>query len=127
VSDLQKLLEDGETQKALALVNEDEYAWEDLLGLLEGSDEDMQRSAFEIVSKTGDHPRLLEALPMLILGLSSDEDDICRYAAEAMSYMGTEGRWLASFHKWVQQLLTERMPLPMLCLIVMKWFGVNPR
>ena len=51
MSDLQKLLEDGETQKALALVNEDDYAWEDLLGLLEGSDEDMQRSAFEIVSK----------------------------------------------------------------------------
>ena len=90
MSDLQKLLEDGETQKALALVNEDDYAWEDLLGLLEGSDEDMQRSAFEIVSKAGDHPRLLEALPMLILGLSSDEDDICRYAAEAMYYMGSD-------------------------------------
>ena len=90
MSDLQKLLEDGETQKALALVNEDEYAWEDLLGLLEGSDEDMQRSAFEIVSKARDHPRLLEALPMLILGLSSDEDEICRYAAEAMYYMGSD-------------------------------------
>jgi len=33
VSDLYKLLEEGEIQKALELVNEDEDAWEDLIRL----------------------------------------------------------------------------------------------
>ncbi len=90
MSDLHKLLEEGEIQKALALVNEDEDAWEDLMGLLEDSDESIQRSAFEIVSQSGNHPLLLEALPMLISGLNCDEDDICRYAAEALYYLGSD-------------------------------------
>ena len=90
MSDLYKLLEEGEIQKALELVNEDEDAWEDLMGLLEDSDESIQRSAFEIASKSGHNPLLLEALPMLISGLSSDEDDICRYAAEALYYLGSD-------------------------------------
>ncbi len=90
LSDLHKLLEEGEIQKALSLVNEDEYAWEDLMGLMEDSDETIQRSAFELVSKSGTNPRLLEALPMLISGLNSDEDDICRYAAEALYYLGSD-------------------------------------
>jgi HEAT repeat protein len=33
---------------------------------------------------------ILEALPMLIRGLDSDEDDICRYAAEALYYLGSD-------------------------------------
>lgn len=90
MSDLYKLLEEGEIQKALELVNEDEDAWEDLMGLLEGTDESIQRSAFEIVSQSGNNPRLLEALPMLISGLTSEEDDICRYAAEALYYLGSD-------------------------------------
>ncbi len=90
VSDLYKLLEEGEIQKALQLVNEDEDAWQDLMELLEDSDESMQRFAFEIASKSGDNPLLLEALPMLISGLDSDEDDICRYAAEALYYLGPD-------------------------------------
>ncbi|MFX1509307.1 MAG: HEAT repeat domain-containing protein [Promethearchaeota archaeon] len=90
MSDLYKLLEEGEIQKALELVNEDEDAWEDLMGLLENSDESIQRTAFEIVSKSGDNPMMLEALPMLISGLDSDEDDICRYAAEALYYLGSD-------------------------------------
>lgn len=90
MSDLYKLLEEGEIQKALELVNEDEDAWEDLMGLLEDSDESIQRSAFEIASRSGDHPMLLEALPMLISGLNSDEDSICRYAAEALYYLGSD-------------------------------------
>ena len=90
MSDLYKLLEEGEIQKALELVNEDEDAWEDLMGLLEGADESIQRSAFEIVSQSGNNPRLLEALPMLISGITSEEDDICRYAAEALYYLGSD-------------------------------------
>ncbi|MFW9987015.1 MAG: HEAT repeat domain-containing protein [Candidatus Odinarchaeota archaeon] len=90
MSDLYKLLEEGEMKKALELVNEDEFAWEDLMGLLEDSDESIQRSAFEIVSKSGDNPRLLDALPMLISGLDSDEEIICRYAAEALYYLGSD-------------------------------------
>jgi HEAT repeat protein len=90
MSDLYKLLEEGEIQKAVARVNEDEDAWEDLIGLLEATDESIQRSAFEIVSQSGDNPLLLEALPMLISGLNSDEDDICRYAAEALYYLGSD-------------------------------------
>ncbi len=90
MSDLHKLLEEGEIQKALTLVNENEDAWEDLMGLLESSDESIQRSAFEIVSQSGENPMLLEALPMLINGLNSDEDDICRYAAEALYYLGSD-------------------------------------
>ncbi|MFW9831600.1 MAG: HEAT repeat domain-containing protein [Candidatus Thorarchaeota archaeon] len=90
MSDLHKLLEEGEIQKALELVNEDEYAWEDLMGFLEDSDESIQRSAFEIVAQSGENPRLLDALPMLISGLSSEEDDICRYAAEALYYLGSD-------------------------------------
>ncbi|MFX1577518.1 MAG: HEAT repeat domain-containing protein [Promethearchaeota archaeon] len=90
MSDLLKLVEEGEIQKALELVNEDEDAWEDLMGLLDNTDESIQRSAFEIVSQSGDNPMLLEALPMLISGLSSDEDDICRYAAEALYYLGSD-------------------------------------
>jgi HEAT repeat protein len=90
VSDLHKLLEEGEIQKALELVNEDEDAWEDLMGLLEDTDESIKLSAFEIVSKSGDNPLLLEALPMLIGGLNSGEDDICRYAAEALYYLGSD-------------------------------------
>ena len=60
LSELYKLLEEGELQKALELVNEDEDAWQDLMGLLEDSDESMQRFAFEIASKSGDNPLLLE-------------------------------------------------------------------
>lgn len=90
VSDLHKLLEEGEIQKALELVNEDEYAWEDLMGFLEDSNETMQRSAFEIVSQSGNNPRLLDALPMLINGLNSEEADICRYAAEALYYLESD-------------------------------------
>jgi HEAT repeat protein len=90
VSELYKLLEEGELKRALELVNEDEYAWEDLMGLLEDSDESIQRSAFEIVSKSGENPRLLDALPMLISGLDSDEEIICRYAAEALYYLGSD-------------------------------------
>jgi hypothetical protein len=84
------LLEEGELQKALELVNEDEDAWQDLMGLLEASEESIQRFAFEIASKSGDNPFLLEALPMLARGLESDEDDICRYAAEALYYLGPD-------------------------------------
>jgi len=90
VSDLEKLLEDGEVQRALELVNEDDDAWEDLLGFLEGSDESMQRVSFELVAQCGDHPRLLEALPMLISGLDSGEEDLYRYAAEAMYFLGSD-------------------------------------
>ncbi|MFX0168646.1 MAG: HEAT repeat domain-containing protein [Candidatus Hodarchaeota archaeon] len=90
MSELEKLLEDGEIQKALELVNEDDDAWEDLLEFLEGSDEAMQRLAFEVVSQSGDHPRLLEALPMLISGLNSDNEELYRYAAEALYFLGSD-------------------------------------
>ena len=90
VSDLEKLLEDGQVQKALELVNDDDDAWEDLLGFLEGSNETMQRISFELVAQCGDHPRLLEALPMLISGLDSGEEDLYRYAAEAMYFLGSD-------------------------------------
>ena len=90
LSDLEKLLEDGDIKSALDLVNEDDDAWEDLLGFLEGSDESMQRISFELVAQCGDHPRLLEALPMLISGLESDEEDLYRYAAEAMYFLGSD-------------------------------------
>ncbi len=90
MSDLYKLLEEGELKKALELVNEDEYAWEDLLEFLEDADESIRRAAFEIISKSGDNPRLLDALPMLISGLESEEEEICRYAAEALFFLGSD-------------------------------------
>jgi HEAT repeat protein len=89
VSVLEKLLEDGEVQKALDLVNEDDDAWEDLLGFLDGSNESMQRISFELVAQCGDHPRLLEALPMLINGIDSGEEELYRYAAEALYFLGS--------------------------------------
>jgi HEAT repeat protein len=90
VSDLEKKLEEGEIRKAVELVNENEYFWEDLMEFLNDSDENKQRAAYEVVSLVGDHPRLLEALPMLINGLQSDEDGICRYSAEALYHLGTD-------------------------------------
>jgi HEAT repeat protein len=90
VSDLEKLLEEGDVQKALELVNDDDDAWEDLLGFLEGTNESMQRISFELVAQCGNHPRLLEALPMLINGLDSGEEELYRYAVEAMYFLGSD-------------------------------------
>lgn len=90
MSDLEKLLKEGEIRKAVTLVGEDEYFWEEIVGFLESSEEDIQRAAFEVVSLANDHPNLLEVLPMLINGLHNDEDDIRRYAAEALYYLGTD-------------------------------------
>jgi HEAT repeat protein len=90
VTDLFKLLEEGDTRKALAAVIEDEDLWTDLIEFLEANDEDIRRSAFEVVATAGNHPSLLEALPMLIKGLESDDEVICRNAAESLYNLGPD-------------------------------------
>ncbi len=90
MTDLYKLLEEGETQKALAAVTEDEDLWTDLIEFLEDNDEDIRRSAFEVVANAGNHPSLLDALPLLIKGLESDDEVICRNAAESLYYLGPD-------------------------------------
>ncbi|MFX1476031.1 MAG: HEAT repeat domain-containing protein [Promethearchaeota archaeon] len=90
MTNLRKLLEDGAISEAIGLVSRDEDLLEDLIGLLEDTDEDIQRSAFEVVSQTSSIQNVLEAIPTLIGGLESDEDEICRFAAEALYFFGPD-------------------------------------
>ena len=90
MTNLRKLLEDGAIGEAIGLVSSDDDLLEDLIGLLEDTDEDIQRSAFEVVSHTGSIQNMLEAIPTLIGGLGSENDEICRFAAEALYFFGTD-------------------------------------
>jgi hypothetical protein len=90
MSMLRKLLQTGKIRRVLAMVAEDEDIGADLIEFLEDSDESTRRTAFEVVAQAGNFPTLLEALPMLIAGLESGEEDICRFAAEALRHLGTD-------------------------------------
>ncbi len=87
MTNLHRLLEEGQIRKALALVTTDEDMWENIITYLEDTDESIQRAAFEVVAQVGNHPNLLDALPMLISGLESGEEVICRFAAEALLHL----------------------------------------
>jgi HEAT repeat protein len=90
VTNLRKLLEDGAIGEAIGLITSDEEFLEELIGLLEDTDEDIQRSAFEVVSQTEGIQTMLEAIPTLIGGLESENEEICRFAAEALYFFGTD-------------------------------------
>ncbi len=90
MTNLRKLLEDGAIGEAIGLLSNDEDLLEELISLLEDTDQDIQRSAFEVVSQTKSIHSQLEAIPTLIGGLESDDDEVCRYAAEALYFFGTD-------------------------------------
>ncbi len=90
MTNLRKLLEDGLIREALALISKDEDLLEDLMSLLEDTDEDIQRSAFEVISQAKSVQGLSEVVPTLIGGLESDNDEICRFAAAALYFFGTD-------------------------------------
>ncbi len=90
VTNLRKLLEDGAIAEAIGKISKDEELLEDLISLLEDTDEDIQRSAFEVVSQTQSIQTLLEAIPTLVGGLESENEEVCRFAAEALYYFGTD-------------------------------------
>ena len=90
MTDLRKLLTEGEIKKAHHAVIEDDYLWQDLIGFLDDSDESIQRAAFEVIAEAGAHPNLIEALPLLISGIQSGEKDITRYAAESRYHLGPD-------------------------------------
>jgi HEAT repeat protein len=90
MSVLRKLLQTGKIRKVLAMVGEDEDLGADLIEFLEDADETTRRAAFEVVAQAGNFPSLLEALPMLIAGLESGEEDTCRFAAEALRHLGAD-------------------------------------
>jgi HEAT repeat protein len=87
VTNLHRMLEEGKIRKALTLVTTDEDMWANLITYLEDIDVSIQRAAFEVLAQVGNHPELLDALPMLISGLESGDEVICRYAAEALLHL----------------------------------------